>query len=248
MHDEKKKATRFWLGLLAVVLAVTVEGLHDNSGPTLIAQERRGPVLATPYDRPEITDPAERALREMRDKHYERFTFGLPSLDQVGGGGTTDCYAPGVREKLALEKDTVLLGGIIDAHAYLNSTKQHVYTEYRVRVEQILKSGSDVLNPGKEIVTGRWGGGIQFPSGEVREYWVRKLGMPDVGQRYLFFLEEQKEGGDFYIWTAFRLNADSITVIDDLDSKLFPLAAYKGSNEIKFLSKVRKVLSRSQKP
>jgi hypothetical protein len=247
MPYEKKRAIRFWFGLLGVVLVVTVVASHRKSGPTLIAQERRSPVLVTTYDRPEITDPAERALRRIRDKHYERFTFGLPSLDLVGGGGTTDCYAPGVREKLALEQDTVLVGGIIDAHVYLNSTKQHVYTEYRVRVEQVLKSGGDALSPGKEIVTGRWGGGIQFSSGEVREYWVRKLGMPDVGQRYLFFLQGQKEGGDFYIWTAFKLNNDSITVIDQLDSKLFPLAAYEGSNEVEFFSKVRKALARSQR-
>ena len=246
MHDEKRKAIKLCLGLSAMVFAMAVAGLLRVSGAGFIGQERQVPRLVTPYDRVEIADPAERALRKVRDQHYERFVFGMPSLDLVGGGEHTDCYAPGVRERLAIEKDTVLIGGILDAHVYLNATRQHVYTEYRVHVETILKVGSDVLSPGKEIVTGRWGGAIRFPSGEIREYSVRKLGMPEVGKRYLFFLEEQKDGGDFYIWTAFRLSSDSVTEIDELDSKLFPLAAYKGSSETEFLSKVRKALSRQR--
>lgn len=225
------------LGLLLLIAATPLlfrEQVH--------AQRRPNPAIAL-YNQPEISDPDARALRKVRDAHFERFVFGLPSLDQLPTGGTTDCFAPGVRERLAAEKDTVLIGGIIDAHAHLNSTKQHVYTEYQVRVEQVLKNEGDGLSTGKEIVASRWGGEIQFLDGEVRQYWVRKLGMPEIGRRYLFFLERQKDGGDFYIWTAFRFNSDSITVIDDLDSKLFPLAAYKGSNEVGFISQVRRFLA-----
>lgn len=246
MQDKRLRSVK-WLGLLlAVVLAVTIGGVLGKTADRIGNAQKRRSFAVARYDPPKITDPAERALRELRDKHSARFTFGLPSLDQIGGGGTTDCYAPGVRERLAIEKDTVLIGGILDAQAYLNPTKQHVYTEYRVRVEQVLKHDGDMEpSSGNEIVTERWGGGIRFPSGEIREYWVRKLGMPEVGQRYLFFLEGHKQEQDFYIWTAFKLGVDRITPLDDLDSKLLPLAAYKGSNEIEFVSEVKKFITSS---
>src|ERR1700687_3151576 len=167
------KTNRFWFGLLAAALTlVLAEPLDNNLHQIALAQEQRRPVPFALFDRPEIRDPAERALREIRDKHYERFTFGLPSLDQLGGGETTECYAPGVREKLTVEKDTVLTGGVLDAHAYLNATKQHVYTEYRVLVEQILKKQGDAqLSPGKEITINRWGGGTQFPLEKSASIW-----------------------------------------------------------------------------
>src|SRR5262245_21686920 len=70
------------------------------------------------FSRPEVADSNERALRLKRDKFYERFTFGLPALDLLNDGkpvdgGTieiTDCFAPGVRERLAIEADTILVG------------------------------------------------------------------------------------------------------------------------------------------
>ena len=71
--------------------------------------------------------------------------------------------------------------------------------------------------------------------------------MPEVGQRYLFFMEEHKEGRDFYVWTAFRLGAGAITPLDHLDSKLLPLAAHRGLNEVEFLSEVRKAISAFKK-
>lgn len=220
---------------------------YQSSNPA-IAQEQSNRLVA-PYEQPANRDPTERTLREARDKHYERFTFGLPSLDQVGGGEHTDCYAPGVREKLALEKDTVLVGDVINAQAYFTRNKKHVYTEYTVRVNQILKKGEAILlEVGMEIVTERWGGGVQFSSGEIRRYGVRKLGMPEVGQRYLFILEGHQKEKDFYIWTAFKLSGGQISPIDKLESRLLPLAGYKGSDESKFLTKVRKAIAESSKP
>lgn len=237
-----------WLGLLGLIFAATLGGILIKTFVRTGAAQERQPLAIATYDRPTITDPRERALRELRDKHSARFTFGLPSLDQVGGGGTTDCYAPGVREKLAVEKDTVVVGGIVAVQAYLNPTKQHVYTEYRVKVEQVLKNaGAIEISPGNYIVTERWGGGVRFPNGEIREYWVRKLGMPEVGQRYLFFLETHKEEQDFYIWTAFRLGGEQITPLDSLDSKLLPLTAYQGSSEVEFISAVRRFVSQPEK-
>lgn len=221
---------------------------NQNSNPVATAQEKSYELVA-PYEQPEISDPVERALREARDKHYERFTFGLPSLDQVGGGEHTDNYAPGVREKLALEKDTVLVGVVINAQAYFTKNKKHVYTEYIVRVNEILKKGEVIpLEVGMDIVTERWGGGVQFPSGEIRHYGVRTLGMLEVGQRYLFILEGHQKEQDFYIWTAFKLSGGQISPIDKLDSKLLPIAGYKGSDENEFLIKIRKAIAESSNP
>ena len=233
--------------MLILLIAFSVGAMESasflqNSNLTIAQENLNGPIA--PYEQPEIGDPTERALRELRNKHYERFTFGLPSLDQLGGGEHTDCYAPGVREKLALEKDTVLVGEVMKAHTYFTKNKKHVYTEYVVRVNEFLKQHrATPAEVGMEIVAERWGGAVRFPKGEIRRYGVRTLGMPEAGQRYLFILEGHKEEQDFYIWTAFRLSSGQISPIDKLDSRLLPLAGYKGSDESEFLNEVRKAIS-----
>ena len=230
--------------MLILLIAFSVGAIESasflqNSNLTIAQENLNGPIA--PYEQPEIRDPTERALRELRNKHHERFTFGLPSLDQLGGGEHADCYAPGVREKLALEKDTVLVGEVMKAHTYFTKNKKHVYTEYVVRVNEVLKQRrATPAEVGMEIVAERWGGAVRFPKGEIRRYGVRTLGMPEAGQRYLFILEGHK---DFYIWTAFRLSSGQISPIDKLDSKLLPLAGYKGSDESEFLIEVRKAIS-----
>jgi hypothetical protein len=62
------------------------------------------------YRAPKSRNTAEQELRSKRDQFYRRFTFGLPSLDQLNGGQITDCFAPAVRETFALESKTILIG------------------------------------------------------------------------------------------------------------------------------------------
>src|SRR5215831_16922824 len=119
--------------LVAVTNTLFSQAEHNQAG---------GSDPIAEYRTPKSNNTAEQELRSKRDQFYRRFTFGLPSLDQLNGGQITDCFAPGVRETFSLESKTILIGKIFEAKAYFSDDRRNVYTEFLFNVESIIRDSS----------------------------------------------------------------------------------------------------------
>lgn len=187
----------------------------------------------------------EESLRLKRDQFYKRFTFGLPSLDQLEGGEITDCFAPGVRERLSLEAETIVIGKVITQQVFFSKDQRNAYTEFSLAVEQVVKNEtSQSIRINDTLTTTRWGGRIQLSSDRVQEWAIRGLGMPMMGNRYLLFLEGHQDEAIFYILTGYELGPEGIKPIDKLDENVLPFSSYKGSDERDFLRIVKNEIFR----
>ncbi|MDQ1560373.1 MAG: hypothetical protein QOD32_3433, partial [Pyrinomonadaceae bacterium] len=142
MHRHKKI-----LPLLLVVFAVTVLSTlaalpaqeRATSPRRQSAEEEQQPVAD--YAAAESDDPEKRARRRERGKRYEKQSWVMQPPPQSGGGDVKrlDSWMREVPAFPAGTSDVVVIGETTDAQVYLSGDKSGVYTEFTVRVDEILK-------------------------------------------------------------------------------------------------------------
>jgi len=192
-------------------------------------------------------NPKARALREIRGRRYnQRAPEPLAHLPSNWEGYATGTdwylYVPA----LPVEKsDAVIVGEVGASEAHLSVDKTGVYSEFSIKVDQILKNHEDSsLNVGELTIGEREGGVVRFQDGRLFRYRVYHQGMPRPSRRYLFFLSRNHEGEDYTIVTAYELRGGQVTPLDQ--SKAF--SSFQGADDQSFLNKVRDEIERTQKP
>jgi hypothetical protein len=199
---------------------------------------------------PEPTDPKIRARRKAKGKRYDK---GRPEKveelpDQITPLPLNVHWWIGLPALPVAQSDAIVLGEITDAQAHLSDDKSGVYSEFTIRIDEILKNDSQSsLATGNNAVAERPGGKVKFPSGKVQRYGIDKQGMPHIGGRYVFFLKSNGKGQDFSIITGYRLRNMTVFPLDsalsDSGGSDLPFNIYKGSNEITFLASVRDAIA-----
>lgn len=150
------------------------------------------------------------------------------------------------------DSDAVIIGEVVNAQAYLSNDKTRVYSEFTVRISDVLKGGSDgTLYAGAQIDAERPGGRVRFLSGKILQRGAPYgKNMPRVGQRYLLFLKQNDEGQDYSIITGYELRGGRIFPLDRSpqgnakSSQFAEYEKYTDSDEIVFLNDVRTAIEK----
>jgi hypothetical protein len=207
------------------------------------------------YESQESTDPQERARRKARNHRHD-----LPSniksedLDRF----TLKENSPDISLPLSVshpktepaipiaESDAVVIGEVVSAQAYLSNDKTNVYSEFTVRVADMLKSDSaSPLYSGAQITAQRIGGRVRFPSGKILLLGAPYgENMPRIGQQYVLFLKQNDDEQDYSIITAYELRSGRVFPLDgspEGDGKSHQFAEYEkyaGIDEATFINDV----------
>jgi hypothetical protein len=194
------------------------------------------------YNAPQPAD----AKRKAKNKRHRN---GLPAaLDPEGENMpafSTAHWWSGLPALPAGKSDTVVVGEIRDAQAFLAEGQTGVYSEFTVSVGEVLKD--DAAGPvGGSVVAERTGGAVKFPNGRVREFRLNGMGFPRVGRQYVLFLA-RNPGGDYSILTGYELRGGKVLPLDGRGKKLL-FNAYHGADAAAFLSEVRAAVSQSSQP
>ncbi len=214
------------------------------------------------FNAPEPANAELRALRLARNKRYNsttlsktdipRFVFQeLTNPIQLGGPPS---HAPVEPAFPVSKSDTVVIGEVKDAAAYLSQDKTGVYSEFSVRVESILKNTSLLqLASNSTITTERGGGRVRLPSGREILRGAHGKPMPQVGRRYVFFLVSNAETQSFTIVTAYELRNGRVYPLDGSSRfkkemvirEYAEYDRYEGTDEDSFLSKVKAAINKT---
>jgi hypothetical protein len=163
------------------------------------------------YDAPLPANAVEREERRLKNKRYDNqdWVFKNPHTN-TGGIGRFDEKEP-VPLFPVNESDLVIVGKISNAAAYLSNDKSGVYSEFTIRVDQILKNDvSKKVETGNSVIADREGGGIRYPSSQKVFYENSTKELPQVGREYVFFLASDKKNPNYEILTLFELNDSRI--------------------------------------
>jgi hypothetical protein len=133
------------------------------------AQRERGPDPTVDINNSQERDHLSTALRRQRNQKHN-LGAGRPLEEPKqqeafdGGISATLGNLPAIP---VFKSDAVVVGTVTDAAAHLSDARDFVYSEFRIRPENILKSGANTsLNIGQYIDAERSGGAVRFPSGK----------------------------------------------------------------------------------
>jgi hypothetical protein len=142
----------------------------------------------------------------------------------------------------------VLIGEVAEARAFLSNDKSGVYSEFVIRVNEILK----ITPPshaviGESITAERLGGRVKFRSGKVLPVQVMGQGMPRVGGRYVLFLKRTAEEKSYQLLTAYELDAGRVSALDGAKpaggGSPWKFDKFEGWDEAVFLKTVREAIN-----
>jgi hypothetical protein len=251
----QKYRNYFLLLSLSIILSFVsvVASLRGREQNGMASSQRVVDVNEEPiadYQTPEPQD--ERALAKKRAKNGRfpkgRLDESLCSREVMIFGGAWLDRLPAIPVALS---DSILIGTVQDAQAYLSSDKTGLYSEFTFSIEEVFKNSRPMpLAVGSTVAGEREGGRVRYPSGCIRRYKFHRQGMPRVNRRYLIFLRHPDQGEVPYILTAYELRAGRVFPLDGLDEgnskagNILPqFAAYENDDESAFLTAVRNAIA-----
>lgn len=168
---------------------------------------------ATPivdYDSPN-TEPVG-SERFAKNARYDGHIFGAIASSFKSAESVTFWEFPS--DLPVGESDLIVEGKVTDSAAYLSNDKGIVYSEFTVRVSDVIKATGDAnVNKNDSIVTERIGGRVRYPDGRITRFNTRGQGSPMKGKRYLLFLTGA-ERGNYRILTGYELQGNKVFALD----------------------------------
>jgi hypothetical protein len=195
------------------------------------------------YDAPEEADPEKKTKRKLKNKRYDN-RGGLVSNDMPVDEGEERMlitHSDSIAGLPASESEIVVVGEVLDAQAYVSNNKKGVYSEFTVRVNEILKNNSTNVAKGSLISVDREGGFVEYKNGKTRLHRIGGQGMPRVGQRYVLFLKNPEKSPNYEIITGYELKADGVANLNGDEQ----FRAYAGMDEAAFMKAVRQAIAQS---
>ena len=221
----------------------------NNEQPNALkVKEDKLPTVS--YDDPEPGDVNEKARRNARGQRFnESLRVAEPHPD-AGAKGILDSWMQTLPALPVHASDAIVTGEITNAQAYLSPDKTGVYTEYTVRVDEVLKQyQAEAIASGGFVDAQREGGRVRFPSGRIQSYITHYQGVPVTGRRYVLFLKRNEQAGVLILLTGYEQRDGRVYPLDGVDlgqgaTEIPQFAAYKGVDEATFSRDLRTALAR----
>ena len=243
------------LSFILAVIAMGTVGLcaqtpKNGQANALKVKEDKLPIVN--FDTPGPGNANEKARRNAKGKRFDGSSLVAEPHPEAGAKGILDSWMQSLPALPVAASDAIVMGEITNAQAYLSPDKTGVYTEYTVRVDEVLKQSSAAQPASGGLVdVQREGGRVQFPSGRVQSYITHYQGVPVTGQRYVLFLKRNEQADVFIILTGYEQRDGKVYPLDGVDllqgaSELPQFAAYKGVEEATFSKDLRGALARRE--
>lgn len=226
------------LGFVVVVMVLSITvfkaGIGSTSRESYQDRVDRYPVVEA--EEAEPNDPVKKAKLKKQKERYDKdapFTNPGPNDEEVAFRPESQFNFPALP---VIKSDTIVVGQVLNAEAHRSTNKTNVFSNFEVRVDEVLKGH---LTIGNVINIQRVGGFVKYPGGRKVLFRLSGNGMPGVKSRYVFFLNVVDE--DYTILTAYELAADGVVPLDN--SAQFQV--YKGVSEISFTATLRAAISQA---
>jgi hypothetical protein len=234
----RKTATAIFMSIVLVTTCVALSLKYQDISPEKEKKQKeieRFPIVD--FAAPEPKTQQEQNKRKKKTDKYQRFK------DTIAPGVTYEQHyhwPEDVSPVPVKQSDVIVVGEVISARASLFEDKSSVYSEFNIRIEEVVKDdGQSPLSVDEAIIVGRPGGRVRYKSGQISFFRLTGLGMPGVGHRYVFFLTYGVEQGDYDILTAYELQGERAIALDRINSKYGAIKAGQGNDAASFLATLR---------
>jgi hypothetical protein len=215
-----------------------------------------GSPIVGEFQRSQPESAADSERRQTREKlyvesHFKRDPFVDPGLLVNGSKETANLTivdysivgSPDPRGIPVSGSTATIIGTVAGGSSFITKDHTYVYTDYTVRVDQILVDKTASLSVGSEIVVAREGGAIHYPSGHITNVLIQGHGFPEIGAQYVLFLLKTVPNLPEYEMTldsGYQIKNGQVFPLDDVNSQ------YVGVDYQKFLGEVEKAIVASR--
>lgn len=192
-------------------------------------------------DEPDEPDATKRAKRITKNSRFDgkRTVQDDPSKSSIGSVLIND-WEVGLPALPAAQSKVVVIGEVTDVQAHMSNDRNGVYSEFAVRVEEVLKNSTDTrLTSGATIALEREGGIVKHAPDQSRLYRIEGQGFPRKGRRYVFFLNPAGSEPDYAIVAGYELRDRKVVLLDTVSQ----FRKYEGVDEATFLNAVREAIA-----
>lgn len=250
MHSHHK--TLFVLAVMAVLAVVTMASLRNQSPEKLSKKQQKIAGLdesqwpVANYDTAKPPDAKNSAKREAKNKRHNNSLFGVKEAVKAPPDTghmiiLSEDWEVGLPPLPIDRSDVVVTGEVTDAQAYFSADQTGIYSEFTIRVEEVLKRDSvSPVASGDVITAVRQGGRVRAPSGRIQLFRIAGQDMPRQGRRYVVFLQRKEAEHDFDILTGYELRDGRVS---PLDAAITKFDIYKGTDEASLLQAVRNAIA-----
>jgi hypothetical protein len=196
------------------------------------------------YDEPEEQDLARRAKRQQVGKRYENAGGLVDSTHPIAEDEERILQTEEYESVPALpvkESELIVIGEVLEATAHLSNNKKTVYSEFTVRINEILRDTTGKIKTEGSITMDREGGFVEYINGLRRLHRIAQLTMPRVGGKYILFLRNRDKSPNYEIINGYELNDGGVVNL----TASFESFPYFGMDQTVLLSKVRQALSQA---
>lgn len=184
--------------------------------------------------------PEERQKRNEKGRRYDGLGLVVEQEPGIVVRPRSANWTARVPAIPASQSDVVVVGEVADAKAYLSDDKTGVYSEFTVRLSEVLKIDGRAGINNNTLVAERVGGSVRFPSGRVQRIHVLYgQRMPEAGRRYLLFLKLTPGEQGLSILTGYKLQDGRVSALDSTP----PYTGHDGADEVEFLQLVREEIN-----
>ena len=253
------KTNRIMWGFVSLVVLITVAvsfGAFESSGREDGLQQPEITPTVTPwpvekdtrdlskYASVEYTKAPEdlSAARILANKRHDGkgWVYSTINNPETGGvGRITDNPLPPLFP--TDESTLIVVGEVITVKAFLSNDKRCVYSEFTIRVDDVLKnSDSSGKSRPKKVTADRDGGVVIYPGGQRVMYQDSDIGLPRLGSKYLLFLKKDDGSPNYAIITSYDITGARAVQVENIPS----FEEFKDLDKTVFIEKVRNKITR----
>lgn len=188
------RPTVFLLLALLILTAITTLSAFNGQSQKTAQQDKEAP---TPIQEGVMTDkqrahsklyPQSPRGKKLRDfpKGIE-IVIGLPLPQQSTSSRITSSFE--FMERMACDSDAVVLGMIENRSSQLTETGDFIFTDYDIKVEEVLKNNSVAAIQSSETITVTRPGGAVSLNGQIYRVKDKSFRNLQPGKTYLLFLD-----------------------------------------------------------
>lgn len=206
------------------------------------------------FERTRVEAAADAEHRQKREKHYiethfKREPFVDPGLIVNGQQETAnitilDYNIVGSPDPAGIPvsgSTAIVVGTVTGGSTFITKDHTYVYTDYTVRIDQIIvPDKAATLSVGSQVTVAYEGGAIHFPSGHIKNVLIHGHGFPEIGGQYVLFLLKTVASIPEYDTTldsGYQIKNGRVYPLDDVNSQ------YAGVDYAEFQGELQKAIA-----
>lgn len=208
--------------IVLITIAVSFGTMNSHSQQNNSKEQDKSPFgdlskyPVAEFDAPESVNISEREERVAKGKRYDK---SLLVIKNPAYGDIASIVSDGEPMPSAIplvESNLIIVGEIQSSKASLSNDKTGVYSEYSVRVQNILKEDKQKnIQTGTIITADRTGGVVQYPNNQKMLYLNDWQDLPEVNNRYVLFLsKDDDQNPNYRILTGYQLKKGNVAALD----------------------------------